>query len=278
MATKQKEPSSLLKAYCVKITTGNGSTANSRDSSIQTTWRSKHSCTEMEFSFSYFIIASVIRDNVRQKGIMLHLLGPETERIFDTLTPEDDTYEKAMQILNEHLKQKKNVPFEISVFHKASQKQGESMEQFVTRLRQLSLHCEYAATLNEQIRDQIIATCTSSKLRKKLLEQGELDLDKTLKIVREMEGAKTLANQTHSLNSHDSSSGTINEIKPKHTSYNNRNQKTSTNKNTRTHVQLLNAHDAVPKSDVVIVIKRVDTATKRDTSEKCVLVKQNKTI
>jgi len=113
----------------------------------------------MEFSFSYFIIASVIRDNARQKAIMLHLLGPETERIFDTLTPEDDTYEKAMQILNEHFKQKKNVPFEISVFHKASQKQGESMEQFVTRLRQLSLHCEYAATLNEQIRDQIIATC-----------------------------------------------------------------------------------------------------------------------
>jgi len=83
--------------------------------------------------------------------------------------------------------------------------------------------------------------------------------------------------------SHDSSSGTINEIKPKHTSYNNRNQKTSTNKNTRTHVQVLNAHDAVPKdtwakSDVVVVIKRVDTATKRDTSQKCVLVKQNKTI
>jgi len=116
----------------------------------------------MEFSFSYFIIASVIRDNARQKAIMLHLLGPETERIFDTLTPEDDTYEKAMQILNEHFKQKKNVPFEISV----------------------------AATLNEQIRDQIIATCTSSKLRKKLLEQGELDLDKTLKIAREMEEPK----------------------------------------------------------------------------------------
>jgi len=87
----------------------------------------------MEFSFSYFIIASVIRDNARQKAIMLHLLGPETERIFDTLTPEDDTYEKAMQILNEHFKQKKNVPFEISVFHKASQKQRENMEQFVTR-------------------------------------------------------------------------------------------------------------------------------------------------
>jgi len=48
-----------------------------------------HRWNDWKKSFSYFIIASGIRDNARQKVILLHLLGPETQRIFDTLTPED---------------------------------------------------------------------------------------------------------------------------------------------------------------------------------------------
>jgi len=50
-----------------------------------------HGWNEWKKTFSYFIIASGIRDIARQKAILLHLLGPETQKVFDTLTQEDDT-------------------------------------------------------------------------------------------------------------------------------------------------------------------------------------------
>ena len=117
------------------------------------------------------------------------MIGPETQEIFETLIPEDDTYEKALKALDEQFSVKKNVPFERSVFHQARQKSGESIEQFVTRLRKLAATCEYGDTTNEQIRDQVIATCTSSKLRKRLLSETDLTSDKVLQIGKIMESA-----------------------------------------------------------------------------------------
>ena len=75
------------------------------------------------------------------------------------------------------------------MFHQARQKSGESIEQFVKRLRKLAATCEYGDTTNEQIRDQVIATCTSSKLRKRLLSEADLTLDKVLQIGKIMESA-----------------------------------------------------------------------------------------
>ena len=49
------------------------------------------------------------------------------------------------------------------------------MEQFVTRLRQKAQSCEFgdAATVDEQIRDQVISKCSSHNIRHKLLEKGK---------------------------------------------------------------------------------------------------------
>ena len=69
------------------------------------------------------------------------------------------------------------------------QKSGESIEQFVTRLRKLEATCDYGDSTNEQIRYQVIATCTSSKLRKRLLSEADLTLDKVLQIGRIMVSA-----------------------------------------------------------------------------------------
>ena len=145
--------------------------------------------TKWKKSFEYFLGASGIRNDARQKAMLLHMVGPETQEVFETLVPEDDTYEKALKALDEHFSVKKNVPFERSVFHQARQKSGESIEQFVTRLRKLAATCEYGDTTNEQKRDHVIATCTSSKLRKRLISETDLTLDKVLQIGKIMESA-----------------------------------------------------------------------------------------
>ena len=90
-------------------------------------------------------------------------------------------------LMNTYFSVKKNIPYERSVFHNSKQDSNESIEQFVTRLRKLSMHCEYGNQL-EQHRDQIISSC-QSKFRKRLLSETDLTLAKTIQIGQLMENA-----------------------------------------------------------------------------------------
>ena len=124
-----------------------------------------------------------------QKETLLHLIGPEVQEIFDTLTPASESYESTLNALDQHFSVQKNIPFERSVFHQCKQRHGESLEQYVTRLRQLAATCDYGTAVDEQIRDQVIAACSSSKLRKRLLAEPELTLQKCSTIGQTLESA-----------------------------------------------------------------------------------------
>ena len=69
----------------------------------------------------------------------------------------------------------------------AKQETNESLYQFVTRLRKLATYCKYGNNLNDEIRDQIIHTCKSTKLRTWLLQEQDLTLEKLQNIGRIME-------------------------------------------------------------------------------------------
>lgn len=53
------------------------------------------------------------------------------------------------------------------------QEDGETLAQFVTRLRHVVKDCDYGDQADNQIRDQVLQRCRSHELRKKLLEKGE---------------------------------------------------------------------------------------------------------
>ena len=56
--------------------------------------------------------------------------------------------------------------------------------------KKLTLCCEYGDSTEEQIRDKAIATCSSTKLRRKLLAEPDLTLEKVLQIGQSMEQAQ----------------------------------------------------------------------------------------
>ena len=134
-------------------------------------------------SFSYFIAASGINADPRKKALLLHLAGPATQDIYETLTVAADcTIADALTALDAYFIPRKNVPFERSVFHSARQDHGESIEQFTTRLRTLAATCEYGAEKDNQIRDQLISACSSNRFRKRLLEKDNLTLTVALQL------------------------------------------------------------------------------------------------
>ena len=73
--------------------------------------------------------------------------------------------------------------------------QRETIDQFVTRLRQRADNCEFT-DLAEQIHDQVIEKCSSHHLRRKLLEKGkDLTLVQLQTIARVLEASEQQANR-----------------------------------------------------------------------------------
>ena len=67
----------------------------------------------------------------------MHLVGIDTQEIFETLQDTGHTYDEAITNLNEYFDVKKDILYEQSVFREAKQETDESLDQFITRLRNL---------------------------------------------------------------------------------------------------------------------------------------------
>ena len=126
----------------------------------------------------------------RRRALLLHFAGPDVQDIFSTL-PDTGTvkdYEKAVTALNNYFVPKVNTAYARHTFRQLTQKPGETIQQFVTRLRSASKDCGYGTDTDNHIRDEILTKCTSSYLRRKLLEEGEtLTLTRTLEIANQCE-------------------------------------------------------------------------------------------
>ena len=77
-----------------------------------------------------------------------------------------------MKQLEQHFTPQVNVLFERHLFRNMAQLPNESIDQYVTRLRQKADYCQFEEKIDENIRDQVIEKCLSNGLRTKLLEKG----------------------------------------------------------------------------------------------------------
>lgn len=89
------------------------------------------------------------------------------------------------------------------LFRQINQEPRESSDNFLTRLRKLAESCEFH-DVEDAILDQFIEKCHSSTLRRKLLQEQNLTLDKLLQTARSLEAANQQANVIESTgkNSH----------------------------------------------------------------------------
>ena len=142
-------------------------------------------------SFMYYVGAMNVSDEAQKKNMLLHCAGTDVQEIFDTLTVDEgediSCFSAAIEALEGHFKDKKNVSYERHVFRQARQRDGESVLQYVTRLRVLAVSCEYGERKDEAIKDQVVDLCRSKELRKKLLQIDNVSLDKVLQVARQME-------------------------------------------------------------------------------------------
>ena len=109
---------------------------------------------------------------------------PVAAKIFvKSLKANEDRFKIIAEKLENYFKPCKNLMYERYVFKQAKQKQDESTLAYMTRLKNLGKTCEFENPDNE-IRDTFVSTCTSMRLKKKLLREENLTLDNLIKIGR----------------------------------------------------------------------------------------------
>lgn len=138
------------------------------------------------------IIGDDTEDAVKQRrrALLLHHAGPDTQDIFSTLNNTGDVkdYDAAVAALNRYFVPQVNATFARQTFHKISQNTGETVQQFATRLRRAAKDCNFGGDTDDQIRDAIVSKCTSSYIRRRLLEEGRgLVLARTLELAAQCE-------------------------------------------------------------------------------------------
>jgi len=114
-------------------------------------------------------------------------------------------YARLKVALDEYFLPRQNKRYKRHVFRQCAQKEGETVAQYATRLSTLAKSCEFSDARDEIV-DQIIEKCQSHKLRKRILREGDLDLNKTIEIAQIAEATELQANSTasHRQRSHQS--------------------------------------------------------------------------
>jgi hypothetical protein len=145
------------------------------------------------------MLALNITDSNRKRALMLHLAGERVYEIFQGLVleaiPNDadaavtNAYTVATKALNDYFNPKRNQVFEIYNFRLAKQRADETMDSYHTRLRILSKYCEFG-NLDAELKNHIIQTCVSTRLRRKALSEPDMTLPDLLNAARAMEIAE----------------------------------------------------------------------------------------
>ncbi|CAC5404852.1 unnamed protein product [Mytilus coruscus] len=149
-------------------------------------------------AFQLFAAGKGVTDVDQKYALLLHTAGMNVQDIFFTL-PEgagEGAYEKAVSALDAYFTPLSNAPYERSIFRSMIQSSSETIEQYITRLRQRADTCDFGnqTAIDERIRDQIIDKCLSHHLRRKLLEKGRtLTLANVRSIAKAMEDSERQA-------------------------------------------------------------------------------------
>ena len=99
-------------------------------------------------SFELYVGASGVVDDKQKRQL---LLGMDVQYIFFTLTDTGDDYRTARDKLTMYFTPCKNTSYNRHVFRKEARKIGESVSQFVKRLRHLAVLCEFGDQINDFI-------------------------------------------------------------------------------------------------------------------------------
>ncbi|KAK7865355.1 hypothetical protein R5R35_006836 [Gryllus longicercus] len=143
-------------------------------------------------SFETYMVASGgnEKSDLVKIAILLHVLGEETMRIYDTLDITEDekkVYATVMTKINNYFVPQVNTSVETYKFNCRVQGQSETFDSFVTDLKRMSALCDFGNARDRLIKDKIVQGVCDQNLKRKLLAEANLTLASAVKMGRAAE-------------------------------------------------------------------------------------------
>ncbi|XP_049269009.1 uncharacterized protein LOC119382232 [Rhipicephalus sanguineus] len=130
------------------------------------------------------------RTKAQKAAIFLHVAGQEAIDVFNTfqLTNEQrEDYDVIVQKFEEYCSPKRNETYERYVFRTRLQLEDEPFEQFLRDVQLKSQYCNFGELKNSMVRDPLVCGTKDSKLRARLLREGNLTLEKAIEYCKTAE-------------------------------------------------------------------------------------------
>ena len=108
-----------------------------------------------------YLAANNINNGDQRRAVLLSVCGPATYQLIRSLVapgkPTDKTFNKLVQLVTEHLTPQSSVVMKRFSFNARAQKENETVADFIAELRLLAQHCEFGTSLEDMLRDQLVA-------------------------------------------------------------------------------------------------------------------------
>lgn len=122
---------------------------------------------------------------------LIYAMGSEADNIFNSFTftkeGHKNNYDVVMQKFDQYFFPRRNVIHERAIFHQRVQRPGEQAETFIRALYDLSEHCDFGQTRDENIRDRIVVGILDKEQSRRLQLMSDLTLAQTIQSVRQSE-------------------------------------------------------------------------------------------
>ena len=103
--------------------------------------------------------------------------------------PDTKSYADLVKVLTEHFQPTPSETVQRFKFHGRTRQPGESVAAYVAELRAIAEHCNFGASLQIMLRDQIVCGINDKVVQRRLLSESALSFDKALSIAQGLETA-----------------------------------------------------------------------------------------
>ncbi|XP_033107227.1 uncharacterized protein LOC117109094 [Anneissia japonica] len=123
----------------------------------------------------------------------------------------NDTYDDVIRKLDEYFKPIKNTALAVYLFRELKQKQGETVEQFITRLKSEAINCGFENPTAE-IKAQIFQKTSNKKFKRDILKHPNWTLDDVVSEARSLETSELQAGKIEEKDNPFVNHSTVNKI------------------------------------------------------------------
>ncbi|PFX14755.1 Retrovirus-related Pol polyprotein from transposon opus [Stylophora pistillata] len=114
----------------------------------------------------------------------------EVFNTFQSAEGDENRLDKVLEQFEQYCNSRKNVVFERYQFWQITQKDSETVDQFVTRLKNKVKSCEYPSPVDDMLRDKFVFSIRDLQVKERLLRDEKLTLEKVISMARSSEASK----------------------------------------------------------------------------------------